>query len=72
MRMTKQELNDHTLAVWQSRTTQRLTNEDAREITQNITGFFAILAEWSRTERHRSVVDVARHGDVTAGKGHEA
>ena len=52
MRMTKQQLTDRTLAVWQSRTSHRLTNEDAREITENITGFFAILAEWSHPERH--------------------
>jgi hypothetical protein len=72
MRMTKHELTDHTLAVWQSRTSHRLTNEDAREITENITGFFAILAEWSGKERHLSAVDVASHADVTAGEGHEA
>ena len=50
MRMTKQELTDCTLVVWQSRTPRRLSNEDAREITENLTGFFAILAEWSRQE----------------------
>ena len=27
-----------------------LTDEDARQINENITGFFAILAEWSRAE----------------------
>jgi len=50
MRMTKQELTDQTIAVWQPRHRRRLTNEDAREITENITGFFTILAEWSRQE----------------------
>lgn len=50
MRMTKQELTEHTIAVWQPRLRRRLTNEDAREITENITGLFAILAEWSRQE----------------------
>ena len=50
MRMTNQELTDHTLAVWQSRTPRRLRKEDACEITENLTGFFAILAEWSRQE----------------------
>ncbi len=47
MRMTKQELTEHTIATWQPRLRRRLSNEDAREITENLTGFFAILAEWS-------------------------
>ena len=50
MRMTKQELTDQTVAVWQPRLRRRLSSEDAREITENITGFFTILAEWSRQE----------------------
>ena len=50
MRMTKQELTDHTIAVWQPRLRRRLSNEDAREITENISGFFSILAEWSRQD----------------------
>ena len=65
MRMTKQELTDHTLAVWQSRTPRRLSNEDAREITENLTGFFAILAEWSRQEDGERV-------EVTASGGIDA
>jgi hypothetical protein len=48
--MTKQELTEHTIAIWQQRIRRRLTNEDAREIAENITGFFTILAEWSRQE----------------------
>ena len=50
MRMTKQELTDQTIAVWQPRMKRRLSNEDAREITENITGFFTVLAEWSYRE----------------------
>jgi hypothetical protein len=48
--MTKQELTSKTIAVWQPRLRRRLSNEDAREIAENITGFFTILAEWSRRE----------------------
>jgi len=50
MRMTKQELTEHTIAVWQPRLRRRLSNEDAREIAENLTGFFTILAEWSHRE----------------------
>tara|TARA_R110002096_G_scaffold201398_2_gene386010 strand:- start:3056 stop:3253 length:198 start_codon:yes stop_codon:yes gene_type:complete len=65
MQMTKQELIDHTLAVWQSRTSRRLSKEDSREITENLTGFFAILAEWSRQEECGRV-------DVISGRGSDA
>lgn len=61
MRMTKQELIDHTIAVWQPRLQRRLSKEDAREITENLTGFFTILAEWSRHE--------ARDGSTTQTSG---
>jgi len=43
-------LIDRTRKVWQPRTGHGLTNEDARQIAENVTGFFAILAEWSRAE----------------------
>ena len=52
MRMTKQELTEHTIATWQPRLRRRLSNEDAREIAENLTGFFTILAEWSHREEH--------------------
>jgi hypothetical protein len=43
-------LIDRTRKVWQSRLGRDLTKEDARQIAENVTGFFAILAEWSRAE----------------------
>jgi hypothetical protein len=42
---------DETIAIWQKRTTRRLTREDGREIIENMTGFFRILLEWDRAER---------------------
>lgn len=41
-------LIDRTRHVWQSRIRRDLTDEDARQISENVTGFFAILAEWSQ------------------------
>jgi hypothetical protein len=43
-------LIDRTVAVWQPRLRRDLNREDARQIAENVTGFFAILAEWSRAE----------------------
>jgi hypothetical protein len=50
-------LIDRTLTVWKSRLERDLSREDAREIAENIIGFFTILAEWSRVERLAAVND---------------
>jgi hypothetical protein len=41
-------LIDATLAVWRPRLGRDLSREDARQILTNVTGFFDLLAEWSR------------------------
>jgi hypothetical protein len=43
-------LIDRTRKVWQPRIGRDLTKEDARQINENVTGFFTILAEWSQAE----------------------
>ncbi|GAB2178317.1 hypothetical protein [Dongia sp. agr-C8] len=43
-------LTDRTRQVWQSRLGRNLSHEDARQIAENVAGFFALLAEWSRAE----------------------
>ncbi len=43
-------LIDRTIEMWQSRHDRDLSREDARQIVENVTGFFSILAEWSRAE----------------------
>jgi hypothetical protein len=48
-----------TRQVWQLRLGRDLTDEDARQITHNVTGFFGILAEWSRAEKHAAANDAA-------------
>ena len=41
-------LIDRTREVWKPRLGRDLSREDVRQIAENVTGFFAILAEWSR------------------------
>jgi hypothetical protein len=41
-------LIDRTIALWQPRLGREITREDARQIVENVTGFFSILHEWSR------------------------
>ncbi len=39
-------LLEQTRAFWQARTARQLTLEDARQITENLTGFFKLLVAW--------------------------
>jgi hypothetical protein len=43
-------LIDRTIAVWQTRLGCEISREEARQIAENVTGFFSILHEWSRAE----------------------
>jgi hypothetical protein len=38
-----------TKQFWQQRTDRRFTEEDARQATENVTRFFAVLARWEST-----------------------
>ena len=49
-RAANDNLIDRTRQVWQPRIGRDLSHEDARQISENVTGFFALLAEWSRAE----------------------
>jgi hypothetical protein len=44
------ELFWRTCKVWQPCLGRDLSREDSRQIVENITGFFCILAEWSQAE----------------------
>jgi hypothetical protein len=44
-------LIERTRRLWHSHLGHDVSREDARQITENLTGFFAVLAEWSHTER---------------------
>ena len=45
-------LIDRTRAVWQPRLGRDLKPDEAGQISANVTGFFAVLAEWARKEEH--------------------
>jgi len=42
----QRELLDLTLEAWQPLSSCQLSDEDAREILNNVTGFFSVLARW--------------------------
>jgi hypothetical protein len=43
-------LISRTRDVWEPRLGRHLSREDARQIAENVTGFFTLLAKWSRAE----------------------
>ena len=65
-------LIDRTREVWRPRLGRDLSHEDARQIAENVTGFFSILAEWSRAEMPSPVNDTGKPAiPDNAGAHHE-
>jgi hypothetical protein len=61
-------LIDRTREVWKVRLGRDLSREDARQIVENVTGFFAILTEWSRAEMPVPANDTAKPLTSDAGE----
>jgi hypothetical protein len=40
----------HTMDFWQARSRRALNEEDARQMVENVAGFFRILSEWAAAE----------------------
>ena len=64
----KDNLIDRTREVWQPRLGLDLSREDARQIAENVAGFFAILAEWSRAEMPAPANDTAEPSTSDTGE----
>ena len=61
-------LIDRTREVWKPRLGRDLSREDARQIVENVTGFFAILAEWSRAAIPVPANDTTKPSTSDAGE----
>jgi hypothetical protein len=48
--VASENLIDRTIALWQPRLRRELSREDARQIVENVTGFFSLLSQWSKSE----------------------
>ena len=48
---------DRTIETWQPRSGRDLDREDARQINENVTGFFSVLAEWAQAESSQQAND---------------
>jgi hypothetical protein len=59
---------DRTREVWKPRLGRDLSREDARQIAENVTGFFTILTEWSRAEMPVPANDTTKPPTSDAGE----
>ena len=57
-----------TRQIWQPRLGRDLTDEDAGQFMHNMTGFFGVLAEWSRAERLTAANDAAAPAKQNEGE----
>jgi hypothetical protein len=48
---TERQLIARTKEAWQPRAARSLSDEDAREIAENVTRFFKLLLEWEAREK---------------------
>ena len=53
---------DLTRQVWQPRLGSDLNQKAARQIAENVTGFFTLLAKWSRAEMPSPANDIGKPG----------
>jgi len=44
------ELIEQTISVFENRTGRLFSEEDARQMVENISGFFRVLQEWAEAE----------------------
>lgn len=66
----RRQLDDATRRVFAPRAKRPLTNEDVRQITANLTGFFGILREWADAEKDQPAVAAATTASkITAVNG---
>ena len=54
MNQAECQLIARTKETWQPRAGRNLSDEDAREIAENVTGFFRLLLEWEASEKQQT------------------
>ena len=57
---------DDTIEFWQPRIGRKLSQEDARQIAENLSGFFRVLLEWDaqKQECESSPRTLSNHGEL--------
>jgi len=60
LKKTKLDTIAKTVEFWSDRTGETITVEDAREIIENVTGFFRVLSEWD--EDQKNIINKSKQG----------
>jgi len=50
MKKPEKDITKYTINFWRKRTGKTFSQEDARQMVTNISGFFTVLSEWSRKD----------------------
>ena len=61
-------LIDRTIETWQPRLDRDLSPEDARQIVENVTGFFSVLAEWAQAEMPEPANNTGKPDETNDGE----
>ena len=57
MEEAKNKLIQRTAELWQRRFGRALSDEDARKIAENMTGFFTVLSEWEARDSQEQATE---------------
>lgn len=60
------ELIEQTISVFESRSGRVISEEDARQAVENISGFFRVLQEWAKAEDREESVESSAGPDMGA------
>jgi hypothetical protein len=55
MRYQARDIIEQTIAFWRERTGQEYSQEDARQMVANVTGFFQVLTEWEQQAKEENL-----------------
>jgi hypothetical protein len=64
----KDNLTRRTRQVWQPRLGRDPSTEDARQIAASVSGFFSLLAQWSRAEMPSPANDAGKPAASESGE----
>lgn len=68
MDQDRERFLDETCAFWQPLSPRPLSREDARQINENLAGFFTVLAEWKRRRQQRAAAQEAQSPATEAAR----
>ena len=60
------ELIEQTISVFESRSGRVISDEDARQAVENISGFFRVLQEWAEAGDGKSCAESPTNPDMDA------